>query len=103
MGPPMKYIRMIFLVSAVIGCTLANASAGEKQECVGYASIDAAGIIHLNLFTKEQTHGGAMLVLEKKNSLYAKTRKHIGKIGVGKWKGLKSMPEAPASEAPAKE
>jgi len=97
----MKPIRVAFFMVAAFWCILASGTE-EKLPCVGYASIDRAGVIHLNLFSSEETHGGAMLILDEHHPLYSEMRKHIGKLKVGRWKCLKSLPESTNSEKPVK-
>jgi hypothetical protein len=98
----MKFIRAIFFVVAALWCALARADGVKQQPCVGYASIDSVGVIHLNLISSEPTHGGAMLILDKKHPLYEEMRRHIGKIKAGRWKCLKSMPEVVRADEPVK-
>jgi hypothetical protein len=96
-----KSIRFLLFISAAVWCGLASAEK-DKPLCVGYASIDRAGVIHLDLISSEETHGGAMLILDEHHPLYGEMRKHIGKLKVGRWKCLKSLPETSDFEEPAK-
>lgn len=89
----MKLIRKPLLIIIALWCAISSAGTVEQPPCVGYASIDNAGVIHLNLLSSEPTHGGAMLILDKSHPLYEEMRRHIGKVKVGHWKCLKSMPE----------
>jgi len=94
----MKVTSIMFLVVVVLSCARANAKDGMKPDCVGYASIDAEGRIQLNLLSSEQTHGGAMLVLDKGHPLFEEMRTHLGRLRVGKWKCVKSLPEMTNSD-----
>jgi len=87
---------LLFAVSCVLG-TWANASNSvEYPQCIGYASVDQIGNIHLNLVSTEPTHGGAMLVLDKGHPLFEKMKKHLGKLSIGQWRCVKSMPNETA-------
>jgi len=99
----MKVIRTMFFVVATLWCALAIGDGVQEEPCVGFASIDRTGVIHLNLISSESTHGGAMLLLDKKHFLYKEMRRHIGKVKPGRWKCLKSMPELESTDEPAKD
>ncbi len=99
----MKSMRILFCFVATLWCVMASGADSKQQPCVAYVSIDRAGVIHLNLISSEETHGGAMLILDERHPLYSEMRKHIGKLKVGRWKCLKSLPEAVAADEPAKE
>lgn len=89
----MNIIKKILFVIMALWYAGSSAGTAEQPSCVGYASVDKAGVIQLNLVSSEPTHGGAMLLLDKSHPLYQEMRKHIGKVKVGHWKCLKSMPE----------
>jgi len=96
-------MRIFFFFVATLWCLLASGADSKPEPCVGYVAIDRAGVIHLNLISSEETHGGAMLILDEQHPLYGEMLRHIGKLKVGRWKCLKSLPEAVAADEPVKE
>lgn len=77
----------IFIIAAVIFVSgQAAAAPPSTLNCVGFASIDAKGNIELNLFSPDDTHGGAMLLIDRAHPLYSDIRKHVGRLRTGKWK-----------------
>ncbi|GAB3265876.1 hypothetical protein [Chitinimonas naiadis] len=76
------------LVATVLAASV-HAGCGVQNVYIGVASINEEGVISLDLWPSEQTHSGAMLLLDKKHPLYKEVLKHVGKLEVGKEKPVK--------------
>lgn len=89
----MNILRLLATALFAFQAASAQADGKSEKECVGYATLDAKGNVQLNLFSKEDSHGGAMLLFDPKHPLYESTLKHVGKLKKGQWKCVKPFPD----------
>ena len=89
----MKILRLLSAALFAFQAASAQADGESAMECVGYVTLDAKGNVQLNLFSKEDSHCGAMLLLDPKHPLYESTLKHVGKLKRGVWKCVKPFPD----------
>jgi hypothetical protein len=90
--PLMKLLHLFFIVASLTGIEAYASDRAKSPQCIGYASVNEVGSIQLNLVSTDPTHGGAMLVLDKSHPLFDEMKKHLGKLSVGRWKCVKSLP-----------
>ena len=84
----MKNVSLLIATLTSISCQAADGS-HAMPKCIGYASVDRQGTIHLNLISTEPTHGGAMLLIDKTHRLYEEVRKHVGSLRPQAWKCIR--------------
>lgn len=89
----MKISRLLIAALFAFQAVSAQAEGKSEKECVGYATLNAKGNVQLNLFSKEDSHGGAMLLLDPLHPLYESTLTHVGKLKKGQWKCVKPFPD----------
>jgi hypothetical protein len=93
----MRTLTLLTTVAICVQCQT-TVAANPKPECVGYASVDTKNNIHLNLLSSDASHGGAMLLIDKKHPLYEQVRKHVGELRPRKWKCVKPWADEKVGE-----